>query len=152
MCRLLFSIISMAHSSMPNSILISWLYILTACIRVSNSFHFLQTVWYLCTLGDWLLLSLLLSSLLFVPWEINLINSLFLCVGSHNIWWRLENIQVKKSCEEKTKNKTKTRKYPKRRIILKPFSNLWTEHLKYRVFYLLRLNYSIKLILQWPYI
>ncbi len=31
---------SMAHFSMPNSIPMSWLYILTACMRVSNSFSF----------------------------------------------------------------------------------------------------------------
>ena len=33
-------ITSMAHFSMPNSIPMSWLYILTACIRVSSSFSF----------------------------------------------------------------------------------------------------------------
>ena len=36
-------IISKAHFKMPNSIPTSWLYILTACIRVSNSFSFFAT-------------------------------------------------------------------------------------------------------------
>ena len=40
MCRFLLFIISMAHILMLNSIRISWLYILTMCIRVSNPFSF----------------------------------------------------------------------------------------------------------------
>ena len=40
MCRLPLFITSMAPFSMPNSISISWLYIPTVCIRVSNSFSF----------------------------------------------------------------------------------------------------------------
>ena len=57
-CLLLF-MTSMAHFSIPNSIPMSWLYILTACIRVYNFFHFLQIVWYHpCTLGDWSLLAI----------------------------------------------------------------------------------------------
>ena len=40
-CRFPFFIIRMAHSSMPNAILISSLYILTACFRVSKSISFL---------------------------------------------------------------------------------------------------------------
>ena len=40
-CRLPLFITSMAHFSMPNSIPMSWLYILTACIRVSSSFLFI---------------------------------------------------------------------------------------------------------------
>ena len=40
-CRFLFFLIRIAHFSMPNSIPLSSLYILTACIRVSNSFSFL---------------------------------------------------------------------------------------------------------------
>ena len=39
-CRLPLFITSMAHFSMPNSIPMSWLYILTSCIRVSSSFSF----------------------------------------------------------------------------------------------------------------
>ena len=39
-CRLPLFITSMAHFSMPNSIPMSWLYILTACLRVSSSFSF----------------------------------------------------------------------------------------------------------------
>ena len=39
----------MAHFSITNSIPISWLYILTARIRVFSSFSFFQTVW----LSDW---------------------------------------------------------------------------------------------------
>ena len=39
-CRLLLFITSMAHFSIPNSIRMSWLYILTACIRISSSFSF----------------------------------------------------------------------------------------------------------------
>ena len=34
----------MAHISMPNSIPISWLYILTACLRVSSSFSFFAII------------------------------------------------------------------------------------------------------------
>ena len=41
MSRFLLFIISMAHFSIPNSILMSWLYILTARIRVYNSFSLL---------------------------------------------------------------------------------------------------------------
>ena len=41
MCRFLLFLISVAHFSMPNSIPMSWLNILTASIRVSNSFSFL---------------------------------------------------------------------------------------------------------------
>ena len=41
MCRFPQFIISMAHFSKSNSIPMSWLYILTACIRVSNYFSFL---------------------------------------------------------------------------------------------------------------
>ena len=52
--RLPLFMTSMAHFSMPDSISMSWLYIPTACIKVSCSFSFLQTVWYrLSTLGDW---------------------------------------------------------------------------------------------------
>ena len=52
--RLPLFITIMAHFSIPNSILMSWLYILTACIRVSNSFSFSPTVWCRpCTLGNW---------------------------------------------------------------------------------------------------
>ena len=40
-CRLPLFITSMAHFSMPNSIPISWLYILTVCNRVSKYFSFL---------------------------------------------------------------------------------------------------------------
>ena len=40
-CRFLLFIIIMVHFSMPNSIPISLLYILTVCIKVSNSFSFL---------------------------------------------------------------------------------------------------------------
>ena len=40
-CRFPIFITSMAHFSMPNSIPLSWLYIHTACIRVSNSSSFL---------------------------------------------------------------------------------------------------------------
>ena len=39
-CRLPLFITSMSHFSTPNSIPMSWLYILTACIRVSRSFSF----------------------------------------------------------------------------------------------------------------
>ena len=39
--RLSLFITSMAYFSMPNSISMSWLYILTVCVRVSNSFSFL---------------------------------------------------------------------------------------------------------------
>ena len=39
-CRFPLFITSMAHFSMPNSIPMSWLYILTACIKVSSSFSF----------------------------------------------------------------------------------------------------------------
>ena len=46
MRRFLLLIISMTYFSMPNSIPMSWLLILTACIMVSNSFHFWQKVWY----------------------------------------------------------------------------------------------------------
>ena len=38
MCRFPFFIISLVHFSMPNSIPMCWLYILTACMRVSYSF------------------------------------------------------------------------------------------------------------------
>ena len=41
MRRFLLFITSMAHFSMPNSVPISWLYIIIVCIRVSNSFSFL---------------------------------------------------------------------------------------------------------------
>ena len=37
-CHLPLFITSISHFAMPNSISISWLYILTACIRVSSSF------------------------------------------------------------------------------------------------------------------
>ena len=39
-CRLPLFMTSMAHFSMPNSIPMSWLHILTACMRVSSSFSF----------------------------------------------------------------------------------------------------------------
>ena len=39
-CRLPLFMTSMAHFSMPNSIPMSWLYILTACMRISSSFSF----------------------------------------------------------------------------------------------------------------
>ena len=38
--RLLLFMTSMAHFSMPNSVPMSWLYILTACMRVCSSFSF----------------------------------------------------------------------------------------------------------------
>ena len=41
MCGLPLFIISKAHFSLPNSIPISWLYIFTVCIRVSNSLSIL---------------------------------------------------------------------------------------------------------------
>ena len=41
MCRFPLFLISMAHFSIPNSIPVSWVYILTTCIRVSKSFSFL---------------------------------------------------------------------------------------------------------------
>ena len=41
MCRFPLFITNMAHLSLPNPIPISLLYILTVCIRVSNSFSFL---------------------------------------------------------------------------------------------------------------
>ena len=60
-CRLPLFISSMAHFSMPNSIPMSWLYILFACIRVFSSFSFLQIVWcHQCTLGDWSFLAIYL--------------------------------------------------------------------------------------------
>ena len=40
-CHLQLFLTSMVHFSMPNSIPISWLYIFTVCIRVSNPFSFL---------------------------------------------------------------------------------------------------------------
>ena len=46
-------IIGMAHFIMPNFIPISWLYILTACIGVSNSFPFLQIWCRPCIWGGW---------------------------------------------------------------------------------------------------
>ena len=50
-CRLPLFIISMAHFSMPNSMSISSLYILTDCIGVSNSFSFLANRCHPCTFG-----------------------------------------------------------------------------------------------------
>ena len=41
MCRFPLLIINLENFSMPNSIPMLWLYILTACIRISNSFSFL---------------------------------------------------------------------------------------------------------------
>ena len=55
-CHISFSafIISMVHFSMLDSIPISWLCILTADIRLSSSFPFLQTIWYCpCRWGGW---------------------------------------------------------------------------------------------------
>ena len=53
-CRFPLFLICLVHFSMLNSIPMSWLYILTANIRVSNSFLFWPTVWYCpCTLGNW---------------------------------------------------------------------------------------------------
>ena len=53
-CRLPLFITSMSHFSMPNSIPISWMYILTACIRASSSFSCLQIVCcHPCTLSGW---------------------------------------------------------------------------------------------------
>ena len=53
-CRFPLFIINMAHFSIPNSIPISWLYILTAGIRFSILSHFWLTVWCCSfTLGGW---------------------------------------------------------------------------------------------------
>ena len=49
-CRFPLFIVSMAHFSRPNSIPISWLYILTVCIRVSNCLSFFISstyIWWL---------------------------------------------------------------------------------------------------------
>ena len=54
MCRFLRFIISMAHFSMINSIPISWLYILTVCIRVSNS-SLLENILMLSMYIRWLI-------------------------------------------------------------------------------------------------
>ena len=53
-CRWPLFISSMAHFSMPNSTSVSWLFILTACIRISSSFSFFAILWCRpCKLGDW---------------------------------------------------------------------------------------------------
>ena len=58
-CRLPLFITSNAYFSMPNSIVMSWLYILIVCIRVSTSFSSFRTVrCHPCTLGDWFFLAI----------------------------------------------------------------------------------------------
>ena len=57
MCRFSFFMMSMAHFSMRNSVTISLIYILTACIKVSNSLAFLTKmstmfIWWLIVSGD----------------------------------------------------------------------------------------------------
>ena len=59
---------------MPNSIPMSWLYILTSCIRVLSSFSFFVNSWCRpCTLGDWSFLRIMNSNGDSVsPWNIPL--------------------------------------------------------------------------------
>ena len=57
------SYVCMAHFSMPNSIPISWPYILTAYIRVSNSFSFLANSLMSSVYMRWLIFSCNLKSL-----------------------------------------------------------------------------------------
>ena len=53
MCRLPLVIFSMAHFSMPNFAPVSFLFILTVCIRFPILFRFWQRFWCRpCTLGD----------------------------------------------------------------------------------------------------
>ena len=66
-------IISIVHFSIPNSILISWLYILIVCNRVFNSFSFLTTS----------LMSLLLLLLLLLLLFMNLLYWRY----SSGPWW-----------------------------------------------------------------
>ena len=56
-CRFLLFVISVAHFPMPNSIPITWLYILTAYIRVTNAFSFLANSLMLSMYIRWLIFS-----------------------------------------------------------------------------------------------
>ena len=62
-CRLPLFIASMAHFSMPNSTLMSWLYILTTCIRVSSSYSFFANSLISSMYIRWLIFSCDLLSL-----------------------------------------------------------------------------------------
>ena len=63
MCRFPLFIISMAHFSMQNSIPMFWMYIFTACIRVSNPFSFLADSLMTSMYIRWLIFSCYLLSL-----------------------------------------------------------------------------------------
>ena len=56
-CHLPLFITSMVHFSMPNSIPMFWLYILTACIRVSSSFSIFATCLMQSMYIRWLIFS-----------------------------------------------------------------------------------------------
>ena len=72
-CHLSLFITSMTHFSMPNSTLMSWLYILTVCIRVSSSFSFFANC---------------LMSSMYIRWLIFSCDllSLYPCVHFLNMW------------------------------------------------------------------
>ena len=61
--RLLLFITSMTQFSIPNSIPMSWLYILTACMRVSSSFSYLENSLMSSMYIKWLIFSCDLLSL-----------------------------------------------------------------------------------------
>ena len=63
MCRFLLFIISMVHFSLPSSIPMSWLYILTVCIRVSKPFSFFERSLKSSMYFRWLIFSCDLQSL-----------------------------------------------------------------------------------------
>ena len=63
LCRLPLFITSMAHFSLLNPIPISWLYILTACMRVSSSFSFFANSLMSSMYIRWLIFSCDLRSL-----------------------------------------------------------------------------------------
>ena len=79
-CRFPLLIISMAYFSMPNSILISWLYFLTNSIRVFNSFSFLANSLMSSMYIRWLIFS---SNLLLLLLLLLLIRVFHISVS----WW-----------------------------------------------------------------
>ena len=78
-CRFLLFITSMAHFSMPNSIPISWLYILTVCIKVFKSLSFLANS---------------LMSSMYIKWLIFSSDLLSFYPAAHFLWMWLDGIIV----------------------------------------------------------
>ena len=96
MCHFPLLIISMARFSMPNSIIISWLYILTVSIRVSISFSLLTNSLMPSMYIRWLIFSCDLVSLYspvhFLSMWLSPCNSFSMFnIYSFFLWWSLQS-------------------------------------------------------------